>query len=160
MEIWKPVKDYDDYRVSNLGNIKSLKYGNEKTLNFSFDKCGYKKISLTKNGVQKTKRIHQLVAISFLNHSPCGLNLVVNHINGKRDDNRLENLEIITQRENSNRKLIKSSSKYTGVSFNKKRNNWISKIYIKGKSKHLGCFLNEIDAHNAYQKEIQKINNN
>lgn len=59
-----------------------------------------------------------------------------------------------------NKKHIKSTSKYVGVHWHKRDRVFSARIFINNKSKHLGNFLNEIDAHNAYQKELQKINNN
>lgn len=52
----------------------------------------------------KTFRVHQLVAMAFLSHKQSGMKLVINHINKIRNDNRLFNLEILTQKENINKK--------------------------------------------------------
>ena len=109
-EIWKDIKNYGGlYQVSDLGNIKSLerKVDNgycirtvkEKVLKSVVSFQGYFIVSLHKNGEQKTLKIHQLVAIAFLNHTPDGHTLVVNHINFNKKDNRLDNLEIVTARE-------------------------------------------------------------
>lgn len=98
------------------------------------------------------------MAITFLNHTPCKLDLVVNHINFNKQDNRLDNLEIVTNRVNSNRKHLKSTSKYTGVSWHKNEKKWQVMFRIDNKLKHFGYFENEIDAKNVYQKEINKIN--
>jgi len=46
----------------------------------------------------------------------------------------------------------KTSSRFVGVNFDKKKNNWMARIYIDGKSKYLGNFNNEYDAHLAYEK--------
>ena len=170
MEIWKDIIGYEGlYQVSNFGRVKILeriffvrgKYPikkNENILKLHLNTHGYYRVSLIKNKTPKTITVHKLVAIAFLNHKPCGLKLVVNHINFVRTDNRVENLEIVTQRENANQKHLKSSSKYTGVSWNKNQNKWVSKIKTKNKQKHLGTFENEYDAHLAYQSELKRIN--
>lgn len=157
-EIWKKIKDYPNYQVSNLGNVKSLNYNGtkiERTLKPSLDINGYLRINLYNNCKMKYFKIHQLVAIVFLNHIPDGRNLVVNHINFVKTDNRLENLEIVTMRENSNKKHLKSSSQYVGVS--KHLNKWRAIIKIKQKNTHLGLFETEIEASNAYQKALHNL---
>jgi len=165
MEVWKPVKHYEGfYEVSSLGRVKSLskiffmkgKYlykSKERILNGSIDD-GYLKITLSKKGKRNTKKAHQLVAIAFLDHKTCKMELVVNHKNFNRADNRVENLEIVTNRENCNQKHLKSSSKYVGVHYYKSKSKWSAYIYINGKQKHLGYFLNELDASEAYQTEL------
>jgi hypothetical protein len=104
MEVWKKLEDYPDYEVSNLGRIKSFKRKKEKILKPATDKDGYLKVVLANNNLPKTFRVHQVVSIAFLNHIPIGMKLVVNHINSVRNDNRLLNLEIVTQKENINKK--------------------------------------------------------
>ena len=159
MEIWKDVKGYEgDYQVSNLGNVKSLKYGKERLLKPRLSTRGYLEVRLSKQGMVKGKSVHQMVAVNFLNHVPCGMKLVVNHINIIQTDNRVENLEITTQRYNSNRRHIKSSSKYTGVYWLKNRNKWRARITVNGKMKSLGCYQNEFDAFIAYQNALSLLN--
>jgi hypothetical protein len=170
-EIWRPVIGYEGiYEVSNLGRVKSLerivernngrnKTINEKILKGRINSDRYFNIDLCNKGVIKTKTIHQLVAESFLNHKPCGMKLVVNHINFDRTDNRVENLEIVTARENANKKHLKSTSKYTGVAWYKTSKKWLASIYINGKSKHLGLFTDEYEAHLAYQSALSQLTN-
>lgn len=157
MEIWKKIKDYPDYEVSNLGNVKSLKFNKEKILKPSKDGKGYLKVALFKNGKSKTKKNHKLVAMAFLNHITNGYEIVVDHINNIPTDNRLENLQLITQRENVSKDIVNSSSKYTGVSWYKRDNKWKSSIRIKGNKKHLGYFKCEIEASKAYQEALKNI---
>lgn len=154
MEIWKPVKNYPDYYISNLGNVKSLKLNKIRNLKLSKNNDGYLQVGLSNKGYLKTFHIHKLVAVAFLDHIPCGLKLVINHINFNKTDNRVENLEIVSNRENSNMKHLKSSSKYIGVSWDKQKNKWRSSIYINGKLKYLGHFIEEKDASIAYQNEL------
>ena len=72
---------------------------------------------------------------------------LIDHINGIRTDNRIENLREVTQEGNNrNRKNVK------GYSWNKKCEKWIANIHINNKNKHLGCFDDEEDARKAYLK--------
>lgn len=157
MEIWKAVKGYEGlYEVSNLGRVKSLKFGKERILKPSI--CiGYYQLFLYKKGTTKRITVHQIVAETFLRHTICGHKLVVNHINFIRSDNRVENLEIVTQRENSNKKHLPSSSQYIGVCWHKVINKWMAQIVINGRQKILGYYTSEIEAYLAYQKALANI---
>ena len=155
MEIYKDVIGYEGvYQVSNLGNVKSFKFNKEKQIKLYKHISGYLIIGLRLENIRETRKVHQLVAESFLNHKRCGMELVVNHIDFNRTNNNVTNLEIITNKENCNRKHLKSSSKYTGVYWNKANNKWQSIIYLNGKLKHLGLFVDELEASKAYQKAL------
>lgn len=168
-EEFRDVEGYEGlYQISNLGNIKSLsKFVSKGFCNFttkekiliqSINKNGYHSVKLCKNKIKKTFNIHQLVAITFLNHKPKYDNLIIDHINNNKSDNRVLNLQLISQRLNTSKDKENKTSKYTGVSFAKTRNNWISQIYINGKSIVLGRFTSELEASNAYQNKLKELN--
>lgn len=167
-EIWKDIPNYEGiYQVSNLGSVKSLSRDSfngktffktkEKILSDRINKRGYKEIVLLKKGKRKCYTIHQLVAIAFLNHIPCGQKMVVDHINDIKTDNKLDNLQVITQRENACKTQGKYSSQYKGVHKDKNRTNWRACILIDKKKVNLGSFDNEYDAHLAYQNKLKEI---
>ena len=170
-EEFKDIPDYEEfYQVSDLGRVKSLartvlkkgKYPficKEKILSQVSYKDDYTYLTLHKNSIRKIKRVHQLVALVFLHHIPCKWTLVINHKNFKRWDNRLENLEIVTQRENSNLKHIKSSSIFVGVCWRKQSNKWQSQILVNGKKKKLGLFDDELEASEYYKNALLAIQN-
>jgi hypothetical protein len=110
MEIWKDVKGYEGlYQVSDLGKIRSLdrlKKGKNNSLSKIKGKLlkpridkGYYIISLSKDGKKKTFLLHRIVAINFIDNP--FLKKTVNHINGIKIDNKLENLEWCTYSENN-----------------------------------------------------------
>lgn len=156
-EIWKDIPNYDGkYQVSNLGRVKSFCKSKETLKTNYLDKTGYYVVSICKNNKSTPTKVHQLVAICFHNHIPCGFKLVVDHINGDKLDNRVENLQIVTNRYNTS-KDKKGTSKYTGVCWDKSIKRWKASIKINGKSQHLGSFKSEYEAHLAYQNKLKSI---
>lgn len=92
MEEWRDVEGYEGfYQISNRGRVRRL-------MSQGSDKDGYKTITFTKNGRRTTYRVHRLVAQTFISN-PRGV-FQVNHKNGIKSDNRVENLEWVTNSEN------------------------------------------------------------
>lgn len=157
-EIWRDVPNYDGwYKVSNLGRLISVRFLKVKFLKYSYDGCGYAFVNLYLNGISKRHKIHQLVAECFLNHVSKNDGFVIDHIDCNNKNNRIDNLRIVTQRENCWNRNVKYTSKYAGVSLCKKSNKYRAFIYIKNKNYALGTFENEYDAHIAYQNALKNL---
>ena len=102
-EIWRDIPEYEGlYQASNLGRVKSLKrpYGLKEKILKPGLVCGYYQVSLYKNLKVKHYMVHRLVWEAFNGSIPEGLQ--VNHINEIKTDNRLENLNLMTCKENIN----------------------------------------------------------
>ena len=106
IEIWKPIDEFNEsYEVSNMGRVKSLpkwmgRYFSEvRVLKPKIDKYGYERVTLCyDNGKRKYSTIHRLVANTFIKNEE---NLkTVNHIDGNKLNNRMENLEWMSNRDN------------------------------------------------------------
>lgn len=99
IEIWKDVPGYEGlYQCSNFGRVKSFIYKKERILKSAKNNKGYLNVILTKNKTHKQFKCHRLVLMSFI-----GVDIYkkeVNHINNIKHDNRLENLEWVTPKEN------------------------------------------------------------
>jgi len=106
-EIWKDIPGYQNkYQASNEGRVRSLLYKNrfgtykrkkQFIMKPHIHPRGYLKIDLE----QRTFFVHRLVGMAFLGKS----SLVINHKNGKQTDNRIENLEWVTQKQNAQHAL-------------------------------------------------------
>lgn len=106
-EIWKEVKDFEGlYEVSNLGNVRSLdrisKNGHflkGRILKKHKNDEGYLKVTLNKNNIVKYHSIHRLVAIAFIPNPEDKPQ--VNHIDEDKENNKAENLNWMTSKENN-----------------------------------------------------------
>jgi len=97
MEVWKTIKGYEGrYLVSNEGNIMNCYTGN--LIKCQLDRYGYLLVNLTSQFGRKTHLVHRIVAHAFI-EKPIGFN-EINHINEIKTDNRVENLEWVSHREN------------------------------------------------------------
>ena len=94
IEIWKTIKDFDGYLISNLGNVLSLKQ-KHGILKSHPDNCGYLHIRLYKSGKQYSRLVHRLVAEAFVENPNCYKE--VNHIDENKNNNRADNLEWCTR---------------------------------------------------------------
>lgn len=159
VEVWKTIDGYEDYQISNLGRVKSLLFNRERILKAGFNTKGYLSVILYKNKKPKTIRVHVLVAMMFHGHKPDGTHkVVVDHIDNNKLNNRVDNLQLITNRENVSKGIKCGTSKYVGVYFDKKSNKWVSKITFLYRCVHLGYFDSEIEASSAYDKALDEIN--
>lgn len=107
-EIWKPIKGYEGiYEISNFGKVKSIRYFNhvnnkiysrEKILKLSLNEKGYFRVGLYKSGKEIKFKVHRLVAENFI-PNPNKYN-EVNHIDGNKQNNCVDNLEWCTHSHN------------------------------------------------------------
>ena len=92
-EQWRDIEGYEGiYQVSDLGRVRSLKFGRVKVLRSYKNRYGYLKVFLSKNGKRHNIYVHRLVAYAFIPNSDKTKN-EINHINEIKTDNRASNLE-------------------------------------------------------------------
>jgi len=164
VEQWKDIPNYEGhFKISDLGRVKSLyrwlpfknsfRSVKEKIRVVHIDKKGYCYTSLNLNSLNKVLKIHQLMAITFLNHKPCGYDLVIDHKNEIKTDNRLVNLQLLTHRKNISKSKVNKSG-YTGV--RKSNSRFRAETYINGKYIHIGTYNTPEEANEAYKNKINE----
>ena len=153
-EVWRGVVGREaHYEVSSIGRVRTLKTG--RILKGTIVR-GYIVVGISVGGVQVNCKVHRLVLQAFVGVSE----LLVDHINGIKTDNRLCNLRYCTARENnlfysvSHNKM--KTSLYPGVYWNKKLSRWQVQIYIQGKNKYLGTYRKQGAAVTAYLEELKR----
>lgn len=157
-EEWKAITGYEGlYEISNFGRIKSLNRLDsmgrvvEETIKAQhIGTTGYPATTLNKDGKKKTKVVHQLVAESFLGHIPDNYNGVVNHIDNIKTNNRLDNLEVVSSRYNT------QYSKSTEGIY-ERRNKFEVYIRIDGKKTYLGSYTSKEEALKVRNKKLQEV---
>lgn len=137
-EIWKDIPSWEGlYQVSDKGNIQSMNYYHKKGRIHPRKKCigsgNYLYVILDNKDRSKRYSVHRLVAMAFIpnpENKPC-----IDHINGDRQDNRVENLRWCTHKENNNNPL--TIAKYKAIPRKPYTDEWRRKISEAGKGK--GC---------------------
>lgn len=110
-----------------------------------------------RSGVVHYKRYYEHRLIWFYHHGkwPKG---DLDHINGNKADNRIENLREATRTQNNfNKDNFKGTSQYKGVYYRKDTNKWAAQYWYEGKRYGLGCYLTEIDAAKAYDDAVTNL---
>ena len=166
-EIWKDIIGCKYHcQISNLGRFKTItSYHKHKegTITIgSYDTKGYLRVYVNYTKNPKAKKVHRLVAEYFLDTFQD--HLTVNHINFNKSDNNVDNLEMLTSKDNSidyTLKKIKpnSSSKTLNVSFHKKIKKWTTKIYVNKKYYSLGTYSTEKEAIEAVELFKKGVDN-
>ena len=154
-EMFLPIEGYENYFVSNFGNIKNSK--TNRILKQNTHPKGYKLIDLSKNGIRKSFRVHRLVGKAFLenpDNKP-----MIDHIDENKANNNVKNIRWATDKENgyNQGKYKNNKSGYKGVSFNKPMNKYVAHININGKKKHIGLFETAEEASKAYEAKAKEI---
>ena len=146
-EIWKDIKNYSNYQVSNLGNIRRLNkdYRSPKYryLKSKLEKNGYLRICLSKNSKCKYYNIHRLVAEAFIpnpNNYP-----IVNHKDENKTNNCVDNLEWCTYKYNNN---------YGNIKIKMSNNSFKRKVHQYDKN------MNLLNTYNSIKEASYKTNSN
>ena len=157
IETWKDIPTFEGvYQVSNLGNVRTSRFNKIKLISKCINSTNRYIVNTSYKKKKKQMKASVLMAMAFLNHKPCGHKLVVDHIDNNPLNDRLYNLQVITQRQNCS-KDKRGTSKYTGVTWDKTANKWKAHIRIKQKLRYLGYYKKEQEAAQAYQNELKKL---
>lgn len=147
--LWKDIVGYEGmYMVSDDGQIMNVRKHILKPVILN----GYNRINCHKDGILKSYLVHRLVAEAFI-ENPDNKEFV-DHINGNRQDNRVENLRWATAQENCRNCSLYSNNTtgFKGVHFKKSSGKYGAGIRIDGKRHHIGYYDTAEEASEAYRQ--------
>lgn len=129
-EIWKDIPFDSRYKVSNMGNVKSFVYHDERLLNPVLHNTGYYFVRIK----SKAYMVHRLVAMAFIPTKDTSLH--VDHIDGNRLNNDVRNLRWCTQKENNNNPITRKriSEKLLGSKRTPEQRQRMSEAQLKAKT--------------------------
>jgi len=147
-ERWKVVEGYENYEVSDNGNVRNTQTG--KIIKQRSDKDGYLRLNISKDKKQKTMSVHRIVAEAFCEKKDgC---IEVDHINNDKTDNRAINLRWVTKSENQRNCVRKNATGFAGV-WKTSSGKFAAQCTNKeGKQIHLGCRDTPEEAHALYKE--------
>ena len=167
-EIWVSLKMFYGYEVSSFGNVRSIdkvvkcntgkmkKTG--RVLKPNKAKNGYLICGISINGKLKLIKIHRLVGVAFLGLDYNNKQLQINHIDRNKENNNVNNLEVVSCRLNVHKYLKQISDNKTtiGVTKHPTCNRWLSKFTIGRKQIYNGLYKTEIEATKAHIESLKK----
>ena len=168
---WKAFPEIPEYEVSETGEVRNK---NGKVLNVSVSTAGYKQLNLYAEGTKtKHRLVHRIVALTYLSN-PEGLPQV-NHKDGNKLNNHVDNLEWCTAKQNTRHSIetglkvynnpteglklkprgTKGGSRYFGVSKPSNRKYWLVRVQSQGKVVFQKCLPTELEAAKYYDEMVK-----
>lgn len=135
-EEWKKISNNTKYEISDRGRVRSSHTSLIKILTPNIETLGYTNVVLCDDNSRHTVRIHRLVAELFI---PMVEGLTeIDHINGNRSDNRIENLRWSNRSLNMTNTLHRKNNENFGITYRKERNHYRITLSVNGKPTYMG----------------------
>ena len=153
-EIFKTIDGFDNYEISNIGNVRNKKTG--RILKPSISK-GYYCVNLWRNKIKFIQRNHKLVANAFIENQDN--KPLTDHFDNNTLNNNVNNLRWCSNQENMRNKKIPKNNKsgIKGVCYSEKLNKWNAYIKIDKKTINLGYFNSLEEAGNVRREKATEL---
>lgn len=151
---WIEIEELPGYEINGLGDVKNIKSGLIYKYCLS---CGYLLTRVRINRKQRTIKQHQII-MRYHNEEYRlfqGFKYVIDHIDSNKLNNNIDNLRVISNRENCSKEKTIKKGLPVGV-YKYKNGKYVSYITINKKQKNLGYYTTPLEASNAYKKELER----
>ena len=157
--------------VEELKKVFRIRNGNLERINYRYKNGKWTVFNNKKNhsdgycqvGFNGTKVLYHVIIWILSTGKDIPHGMEIDHINGNKIDNRIENLRLVTRRQNQQNRKTHRAGRLVGAIYRKGYNDWRSQIVIDKNKIHLGCYKTEQEAHEAYKiacKYIAKYTDN